>query len=160
MNKPCFLPESSLSTNRKKTFSNSLWKRKYPGGNPAGGRKQVIAGVHPCDTNAILYLDKTFLGTFKDPHYEKRRSNTLIISLNCEHISPNCFCSSVGAGPFLKAETGYDMLLTDFKDEYLVEIKSERVGELFDVRGKSAGAASFELKTERKNQRSANLRRQ
>lgn len=87
--------------------------------------KQVIVGVHPCDVNAILYLDRTFLGTFKDTHYEARRKNTLIISLNCTHVSENCFCSSVGAGPFLHAASGYDMLLTDFESEYLVEIKAE-----------------------------------
>jgi len=111
--------------------------------------KQIIIGVHPCDTNAILYLDRIFLGTFKDPYYEIRRKNTIIISLNCTHPSQNCFCSSVSTGPFLKAETGYDMLLTDFEGRYLVEIKSKRAEKLFNIRGKQAGADELKLKTEK-----------
>lgn len=111
--------------------------------------KQVIVGVHPCDTNAILYLDKTFLGAFKDPHYEVRRKNTVIISLNCTQVSSNCFCSSVGTGPFLKADSGYDMLITDFEDKYLVEIKSRRAEELFNIKGKIAGANVLKLKSEK-----------
>jgi len=111
--------------------------------------KQVIVGVHPCDTHAILYLDRTFLGVFKDPHYQARRKNTIIISLNCAHVSENCFCSSVGTGPFLHAEAGYDMLLTDFENEYLVEIKSRRAEELFGLKGRGAERKEMRLKAEK-----------
>jgi ferredoxin len=108
--------------------------------------KQIIVGVHPCDTHAILYLDRTFLGSFEDPYYKIRRENTLIISLNCNYVSENCFCSSVGTGPFLNAKTGYDILLTDFESDYLVEIKSRKAEELFSLRGKEAGANELRLK--------------
>ena len=111
--------------------------------------KQVIVGVHPCDVNAILYLDRTFLRTFKDPHYEARRKNTVIISLNCARVSENCFCSSVGAGPFLHAASGYDMLLTDFENEYLVEIKSREAEGLFGVKGRGVGNNEMRLKAEK-----------
>ncbi len=113
---------------------------------PPSTEKQVIIGVHPCDTNAILYLDRVFLGAFKDPYYEARRKNTVIISLNCSKVSKNCFCSSVGAGPFLHAVGGYDMLLTDFGKEYLVEIKSRTAGELFSIKGRAAGAGEMMMK--------------
>src|SRR5574337_284753 len=72
----------------------------------ADQRKRVIVGVHSCDTNAILYLDRTFLGAFPDPLYRARRSNTMIISLNCESVTGNCFCSSMGTGPFFKTGNG------------------------------------------------------
>lgn len=121
--------------------------------------KQVIIGVHPCDTNAILYLDRTFLGTFKDPYYEIRRKNTIIISLNCTQVSQNCFCSSVNAGPFLKADSGYDILLTDFKDKYLVEIKSRRAGELFNLKGKAAGTNELKLKLEKEKSILSNFKK-
>ncbi|MDP2278978.1 MAG: hypothetical protein Q8K51_12210, partial [Nitrospirota bacterium] len=111
--------------------------------------KQVIVGVHPCDVNAILYLDRTFLRTFKDPHYEARRKNTLIISLNCTHVGDNCFCSSVGAGPFLHAAGGYDMLLTNFESEYLIEIKSREAEELFGLKGRGAGRDEMRFKAEK-----------
>jgi sulfhydrogenase subunit beta (sulfur reductase) len=92
---------------------------------------RVLVGVHACDTHAILYLDKTFLGAFRDPYYETRRKNTLIISLNCSSVGPNCFCSSMGAGPFLGIKNGYDMLITDMEDDVLVEIRTERIRKLF-----------------------------
>jgi sulfhydrogenase subunit beta (sulfur reductase) len=116
---------------------------------PLPVKQQVIVGVHPCDTNAIRYLDRTFLGGYRDPSYEARRKNTFIISLNCTKVSRNCFCSSVGTGPFLKAEEGYDILLTDFEEHYLVEIKSRRASELFSLKGKAAGHGELKIKADK-----------
>lgn len=111
--------------------------------------KRIIVGVHPCDTSAIFYLDRTFLGAFKDPNYNIRRKNTIIISLNCTSPSENCFCSSVGTGPFLKAGSGYDLLLTDLGDEYLAEIRSLKAAELFGYEGKKAGGKELNIKSEK-----------
>jgi len=54
---------------------------------PLPVKQQIIVGVHPCDTSAILYLDRTFLGGYRDPFYAARRENTFIISLNCTKAS-------------------------------------------------------------------------
>ena len=89
-------------------------------------RKQLIFGIHPCDVNAILLLDKYFLGDYKDPYYLRRRENTVIAALTCGEIGDNCFCESFGTGPSLKE--GYDLLLTDVGDRYLVEVGS-KIGE-------------------------------
>jgi ferredoxin len=108
--------------------------------------KQVIVGIHPCDVHAILYLDRHFSHVGKDPYFKARRENTLLIALNCTQVSRDCFCSSVGAGPFLKAESGYDLVLTDFGDSYLVEFKSLRSRELPDLKAKKAGGPEWKLK--------------
>jgi len=132
---------------KEKLFRFSLSGRQEIGELPAFNGKQIIVGVHPCDTNAILYLDRTFLGEFKDPFYEARRNNTIIISLNCTDVAPDCFCRSMGTGPFLNADSGFDMLLTDFGDDFLVEVKTERVNRLFNVSGaRRAGNEEFALK--------------
>jgi len=89
-------------------------------------RKQLIFGIHSCDVNAILLLDRYFLGEYKDPYYLRRRRNTVIAALTCKEIGDNCFCESFGTGPSLKE--GYDLLLTDVGDRYLVEIGS-KIGE-------------------------------
>lgn len=34
---------------------------------------RVIFGVHPCDINSLLLVDKVFLGDFVDPYYKARR---------------------------------------------------------------------------------------
>jgi ferredoxin len=86
--------------------------------------KQVLLGVHPCDINAVLFLDKVFYKTkFPDPYYVARRKNTFLIALNCTQVSENCFCASMGTGPFL--DKGYNLLLTDLGDRYLVELRQE-----------------------------------
>jgi len=111
--------------------------------------KQVIVGIHSCDIHAILYLDKTFLGAFSDPYYKARRENTILIGLNCTQVLENCFCSSVGTGPHLKAQSGYDMVLTDFGEEYFVELKSSRILELFTRKGREGGPTEWRRKSER-----------
>ncbi len=110
------------------------------------GRKRALIGVHPCDVNAILYLDMVFLsGPYADPFYRARRENTFIIALNCKSVTGLCFCHLVGAGPYLKAVSGYDILLTEIGEEegaerrggknrkFMVELVSEKARELCDV---------------------------
>ena len=60
----------------------------------------VIFGARPCDTKSLLQLDKVFTDdTFSDPYFERRRKNTLIISLACITPADTCFCSSTSGGP-------------------------------------------------------------
>ncbi len=108
--------------------------------------KQVIVGVHPCDINAILYLDAHFSHAYADPCFKARRDNTVLIALNCMQVTRDCFCSSVGTGPHLKAQSGYDMVLTDLGNDYLVELKSKRSFEIFGLKGTKAGDAEWKLK--------------
>lgn len=111
--------------------------------------KQVIVGIHPCDLHAILYLDRVFLRGFIDPNYKVRRENTILIALNCLQVLENCFCSSVGTGPHLKAQSGYDMVLTDLGDVYLVELKSSRAFNILNIKGEKAHPEVFKLKSEK-----------
>jgi len=93
--------------------------------------KQALVGVHPCDVNAILLLDKVFSNKhYEDPYYQALRKNTLIIAINCTAVGENCFCASMGTGPSL--EKGYDLLLTDLDDGYLVEIGTEAGGKALE----------------------------
>ena len=69
-------------------------------------------------------LDKVFIGEFRDPYYEARRRNTIIIGLTCDKPEEYCFCAYTGSGPSL--QDGFDLLLTNLGDRYLVEIGSKR----------------------------------
>ena len=122
-------------------------------------KKQVIVGVHSCDIHAILYLDTHFSHAYQDPYFKARRENTIIIALNCMQITRDCFCSSVGTGPHLKAPSGYDMVLTDFGDNYLVELKSPRSCNIFDLRGKKAGGAEWKLKSGKEETLTKNIKK-
>jgi len=84
---------------------------------------QAFLGVRPCDLQAIELLDRVFLNTYTDPHYAKRRQRLFIIAVNCNQPSANCFCQSMHTGP--RAETGYDLAITELPDSFLMHIGSE-----------------------------------
>jgi ferredoxin len=92
--------------------------------------KTAVLGVHPCDVNAASLLDRVYLDRPKDPYFEARRKNLVILALNCTSFDDYCFCTSFGTGPSL--ESGYDVLMTDLGNRYLVEVGSERGSELLE----------------------------
>lgn len=89
---------------------------------PVPERPQIIFGIHPCDVHAILILDKAYTAEYPDPYYIAKRKNTVLVALNCSEPGENCFCLSLGTGPALKE--GYDLLLTDLGQGYLLEAGS------------------------------------
>ncbi|MBN1759082.1 MAG: 4Fe-4S dicluster domain-containing protein, partial [Chitinispirillaceae bacterium] len=61
---------------------------------------RVVFGARPCDTRSLLQLDKVFTDENSvDPYFERRRKNTLIISLACSNPAATCFCTSTSGGP-------------------------------------------------------------
>lgn len=90
--------------------------------------KRVLFGVHACDVNALLSLDKVFLDTYPDPHYKELRENTVIIALNCVTPCKNGFCASFNTGP--DADMGFDLSLTDIGDKFVVVSGSATGAEL------------------------------
>lgn len=86
-------------------------------------RPRAIVGLHPCDINALLKLDKVFVkDAFPSPYYLSRRKNTLIIGIDhmpCE----TCFCQSMGADTVTH---GFDLFLTDLGEKYFVAINSDK----------------------------------
>ena len=84
----------------------------------------AFVGVRPCELAAILIQDRVFLrDEWSDPIYRARRQSSFILAVNCLHPCGTCFCASMGTGP--KAETGYDLNLTELDDVYLVSVGSE-----------------------------------
>ena len=81
--------------------------------------KMLLFGVHPCDASSFAVLDKVFISDHRDDVYAKRRENIITVVIACREPGENCFCSSMGTGPSM--ERGYDVLLTDLEDRYLVE---------------------------------------
>ncbi len=96
------------------------------GKKPVG--KRVIFGVHPCDVNGLLSLDKVFLGSYPDPYYKELRDNTVVIALNCVKPCEYGFCASFNTGP--EADVGFDLSLTDIGDKFVVVIGSARGKEM------------------------------
>ncbi|MBK5242275.1 4Fe-4S dicluster domain-containing protein [Clostridium sp.] len=90
--------------------------------------KSILFGIRSCDAYGIAYMDKFFLEDYEDALYKKNREATWIVAMNCVSVGDDCFCSSMGTGPF--ARVGYDILFTPLEHEYLVEIGSAKGEEL------------------------------
>jgi len=95
---------------------------------PTPKKKKVLLGIHSCDLSSFLYLDEIYSSHRVDPRYSIRRQNLLIIACSCVEPCDVGFCVSMGAGPYPRA--GFDLLLTDLGEEYLVEIGSEAGSQL------------------------------
>lgn len=109
-------------------------------------RQQIVFGVHPCDLSAINVLDKTFISTYVDSGYTRRRELSTLIGLNCSRVGPACFCSSMGTGPFYHQSKGCDLLLTDLGDKFLAEMMTDKGKELIgDVEILKASSHDIEL---------------
>jgi sulfhydrogenase subunit beta (sulfur reductase) len=68
--------------------------------------------------------DHHFLhGVEADRHYAARRDGTFIVAVNCSHPAATCFCAATGDGPC--AESGYDLLLDELDEGYLISAGSD-----------------------------------
>ena len=92
----------------------------------------AFIGVRSCDLHAIAIQDRVFMGDqYVDHDYEARRRDAFIVAVNCAKAGGTCFCVSMGTGP--KAESGFDLALTELLDgghRFLVEVGSERGAEV------------------------------
>jgi len=116
--KTYFLPfRETLSTFN---FKNGDWTQEI------NYRKQprVLLGLHPCDINALVKLDKVFAKDFFPyPYYKSRRENTYVIGIDCDKACSDGFCTTVGADVVIR---GFDLFLRDLGDKYFVKVGTDR----------------------------------
>ena len=91
--------------------------------------KFVLIGVHPYDMAAINQMDELFRQDNYDSHYMARRSNATIIACDVVNVSENIFASSMGTAT---VKEGYDILITNIGDSYIVEVATEKGQVLLD----------------------------
>ena len=88
----------------------------------------AVFGVRACDLAALAIHDQQFLegahGASPDPFYAKRRENLFLVAVNCSQCASTCFCASTGDGP--RATTGFDIVLDELDDGYVVQCGSAR----------------------------------
>jgi len=95
--------------------------------------KFAFIGVRACELHAMAIQDRVFCeGPYPDPTYQSRRRDAFIVAVNCGQAGGTCFCVSMRTGP--KAESGFDLALTELSDEggqnLLVEVGSEAGAEV------------------------------
>ena len=78
----------------------------------------ILFGVHPCDVQGINILDEVFSDSPPDANYLARRSQTMIVALEClAPCSPHNLCFDKGT---YRVEWGYDLLMIDLGDRYFI----------------------------------------
>jgi formate hydrogenlyase subunit 6/NADH:ubiquinone oxidoreductase subunit I len=115
--KTYFLPfEENLSTF---SFTDDDWQQEIR----YRVQPRAMIGLHPCDINGLLKLDKVLARDFfPSPYYLARRRNTLVVGIDHEPCERG-FCRSVDADT---VQRGFDLHLTDLGDRYFVAIGSDR----------------------------------
>lgn len=84
----------------------------------------AVLGVRPCDLAALYIHDQHFLQQqYQDPYYLAGRQQLLLVAVNCTHPAATCFCASTGDGP--RARYGYDLVLTELDDGFVIEAHSD-----------------------------------
>ncbi len=80
----------------------------------------ALLGVRACDLAGLAIQDRIFLrGAFADPYYEARRAGLFLVAVNCTRALSTCFCASMGTGP--RATSGFDLVLTEDEEGFLIE---------------------------------------
>lgn len=101
--------------------------------------KNIIVGVHPYDLIAIKQMDNLFSQDEYDTHYMTRRNNTTIIACDVAKASANVFASSMNTAT---VKDGYDILLTDIGNAFVVDAATEKGQALLAETAPSAAKAS------------------
>jgi sulfhydrogenase subunit beta (sulfur reductase) len=104
--------------------------------------KVAVIGARACDLAGLAIQDRIFLNdAYRDPYYAGRREGLFVITVNCTRALSTCFCASMETGP--RAQTGFDLALTEVDDVLLIEAGSE--AGRYVLEGISLSPASEEL---------------
>ena len=92
-------------------------------------RPVAAIGLRGCDLHALRIQDRVFLGDqYVDPAYQSRRELLFVAAVNCRRAAATCFCHCMGTGPVVDGE--FDLALTELDDDFVVQIGSDRGGEV------------------------------
>jgi sulfhydrogenase subunit beta (sulfur reductase) len=109
-----FSSRECLWTAQRSADGSLSFTEQVPQGEPT-----AVIGVRACDLAALALQDRHFLAEGSvDAWYEARRRQLLLVAVNCTRPASTCFCASTGDGP--AAESGYDLVLDELDDGYLV----------------------------------------
>lgn len=85
----------------------------------------AVIGVRACDLAALKIQERHFLkAPYPDPRYAARRESLFLVAVHCSHPASTCFCASTGDGP--RAESGFDLALSELDDGFVVTAGTER----------------------------------
>jgi len=111
----------------------------------------ALIGARACDLAALALHDKHFLHKEADPWYRARRSQLLLVAVDCSHPAQTCFCVSTGDGPTVTGEA--DLALTELDDGFLVRAYTEAGEAVRDALPLEQAVAGMQREAEEQKQR-------
>ena len=97
-----------------------------------GDPPYALLGIRSCDLHAVAIHDRVLVDrNYPDPDYAERRRDAFLVTVVCSDPSGTCFCVSMGTGP--RADSGYDLALTELLDgehRFVARAGSERGAEV------------------------------
>ena len=95
--------------------------------------ERILFGVHTCDIAGIQCMDAVFSDKPADPNYLNRKEKTALIGIECmDYCDQYASCSAVGTHV---PGGGYDIMLTDIGEAYVIHINSQKGEDL--IKGRS-----------------------
>ncbi len=83
--------------------------------------EKKIVLTKACDANSLKVLDAVFLSEPVDPYYERRRKNTVIVTVECEQMCYGGFCKDIGIEP------EGDVVIRRRGKSYCVEVRNSEL---------------------------------
>jgi ferredoxin len=77
--------------------------------------RYAFVGLRACDLRAVD-IQGRILGRNPDGRYARSRAAAFIVAVNCTEPADTCFCVSAGGGP--RAESGFDLAITEYADDH------------------------------------------
>ena len=105
-------------------------------------QEMVILGIHPYDMTAINQMDQLFSQGEYDTHYMNRRNKMTLIACDVVTPSENVFAGSMNTAT---VDSGFDLLLTDIGDSYVVEAATDKGEALVKTMSGAAEASQDDL---------------
>ena len=127
-------PKKYFFPQRETLFTYDLAGGFSAKGQTAEAKKTVIIGVHPYDIVGLLHMDEIFRETKSDPYYFDKRNASVIIGVNMQKMSKWCFAPFMGCAT---VEYGYDLMLTDLGNRYVINVGSVKGEELLEKYAKN-----------------------
>ncbi len=84
----------------------------------------ILFAVHTCDIAGIQCMDVVFRDNPADPYYLNKKDKMTIIGIEClEYCDGHASCASMGNHV---PRGGYDLMMTDIGDAFILHINSEK----------------------------------
>ncbi len=130
---PTILPPKKYFMPQKETLGKFTFGKTEFDSSAVETRPTVIFGVHTCDIEGIECLDIIFNEEPRDPYFVKRKKDIIIIGYECmKPCDEHATCVTMDTH---NPKAGYDMMITDSGEKYIVHVNSKAAQELIQACG-------------------------